>query len=166
MYAINATSPQHLQVRFTNILACPRTDLYRDCPQAGASFASKHDLRVSVKSSGHDYLGRSTARNSLLLWTQYFRDIDFTESFMVGGKDKGSAVTVGSGVGLRAIYVAAKAASKMIVGGTAATVSAGGGYTQGAGHSGFGPIYGLASDNVLREYDLMYWFLCRLTPNI
>lgn len=105
-----------------------------------------------MKSSGHDYLGRSTARNSLLLWTQYFQDIEFTESFTVGSQDKGSAVTVGSGAGLRAIYQAAKAVNKMVVGGTAATVSAGGGYTQGAGHSGFGPIYGLAADNALREY--------------
>ncbi|KZV69773.1 FAD-binding domain-containing protein [Peniophora sp. CONT] len=134
LYAINATSPQHLQ--------------------AGVSFASQHNLRVSVKSSGHDYLGRSTARNSLLLWTQYFRDIEFTESFTVGGQDRGSAVTVGSGVGLRAIYQAAKAVNKMVVGGTAATVSAGGGYTQGAGHSGFGPIYGLAADNVL-QYEVV-----------
>ena len=38
----------------------------------------------------------------------------------------------------------------MFVGGTAATVSPAGGYIQGAGHSAFSPIYGLAADNVLR----------------
>jgi hypothetical protein len=37
------------------------------------------------------------------------------------------------------------------VGGTAATVSPAGGYIQGAGHSAFSPIYGLAADNVLRR---------------
>ena len=120
--------------------------------QAGVSFASQYDLRVAIKSSGHDYLGRSTARNSLLLWTQYFQDIEFTDNFTVGGQDKGSVVTVGSGVGLHAIYAAAKSANKMVVGGTAATVCAGGGYTQGAGHSAFAPIYGLAADNTLRTY--------------
>lgn len=134
---------------------CICAQLSYGCSQAGVSFASQHDLRVSVKSSGHDYLGRSTARDSLLLWTQYFQDIEFSDNFTVGGQDKGSAVTVGSGAGLRAIYVAAKAVNQIIVGGTAATVSAGGGYTQGAGHSGFGPIYGLAADNVLREYMLV-----------
>ncbi|KZV68501.1 FAD-binding domain-containing protein [Peniophora sp. CONT] len=134
LYAINATSPEHLQ--------------------AGVSFASQHDLRVSVKSSGHDYLGRSTARDSLLLWTQYFQDIEFTDSFTVGGQDKGSAVTVGSGVGLHTIYQGAKAVNKMVVGGSAATVSAGGGYTQGAGHSAFAPIYGLAADNTL-QYEVV-----------
>ncbi|KAH9065996.1 FAD-binding domain-containing protein [Lactarius deliciosus] len=129
LYAVNATTAQHIQ--------------------AGVRFARAHDLRVVIKSSGHDYLGRSTAKNSLLLWTAYFRDITFTDHFLVGGADQGSAVTVGSGVGLKYIYAAAKAQNKMFVGGTAATVSAAGGYTQGAGHSAFSPIYGLAADNVL-----------------
>ncbi|VDC02798.1 unnamed protein product [Peniophora sp. CBMAI 1063] len=134
LYAINATKPEHLQ--------------------AGVLFASQYDLRVAVKSSGHDYLGRSTARNSLLLWTQYLQDVEFTDSFMVGGQDKGSAVTIGSGVGLKTIYAATKEVGKMVVGGTAATVSAGGGYTQGAGHSAFSPIYGLAADNTL-QYEIV-----------
>ena len=38
----------------------------------------------------------------------------------------------------------------MFIGGTAATVSPAGGYTQGAGHSAFSPLYGLAADRVLR----------------
>ena len=38
----------------------------------------------------------------------------------------------------------------MFVGGTAATISPAGGYIQGAGHSPFSPVYGLAADNVLR----------------
>ena len=48
------------------------------------------------------------------------------------------------------MYAAAKARGKMFVGGTAATVCLAGGYIQGAGHSAFAPIYGLAADNVLR----------------
>ena len=108
------------------------------------------DLRVVFKSSGHDFSGRSTAKNPLLLWTAHLRVITFTDHFIVNGVNQGSVVTVGSGVGLKYIYAAAKAENKIFVGGTAATVSAAGGYTQGAGHSAFSPIYGLASDNVLR----------------
>ena len=118
--------------------------------KAGVRFVQAHDLRVAIKSSGHDYLGRSTAKNSLLLWTAYFKNITFTDHFIVDGSDHGPAVTVGSGVGLKTIYAAAKAQGKMFVGGTAATVSPAGGYIQGAGHSGFSPLYGLAADNVLR----------------
>jgi FAD/FMN-containing dehydrogenase len=111
-------------------------------------------LRVVIKSSGHDYLGRSTARNALLLWTAYLQNITFAEQFPIAGVNQGPAVTVGPGVGLKTIYAAAKAQSKMFIGGTAATVCAAGGYTQGAGHSAFSPIYGLAADNVLRT-----WFI-------
>ena len=121
-------------------------------------FAQVHNLRVAIKSSGHDYLGRSTAKNSLLLWTAYFQDITFTEQFFIDGADHGPAVTLGSGVGLKAIYAAAKVRNKMYIGGTAATVSPAGGYTQGAGHSAFSPLYGLAADNVLRRW---FSFACR-----
>ncbi|KAI0274188.1 hypothetical protein BGY98DRAFT_936045 [Russula aff. rugulosa BPL654] len=121
--------------------------------QAGIRFAQAHDLRVVIKSSGHDFLGRSTSKNSLLLWTAYFKNITFTEQFLVDGSDYGSAVTVGPGVGLKTLYVAAKAQGKMYVGGTAASVSPAGGYIQGAGHSAFAPIYGLAADNVLQSLE-------------
>ena len=107
-------------------------------------------MRVAIKSSGHDYLGRSTARHSLLLWTAYLQNITFADEFPIAGVDQGPAVTVGAGAGLDTIYTAAKAQNKVFIGGVAATVSAAGGYTQGAGHSPFSPIYGLAADNVLR----------------
>jgi FAD/FMN-containing dehydrogenase len=112
-------------------------------------FAQAHNLKVAIKASGHDYLGRSTAKNSLLLWTRYFEVITFHDSFMVGVKDQGSAVTVGSGVGLHTLYQATKVEGKIFVGGTAANVVAAGGYVQGAGHSALGPLYGLAADNAL-----------------
>ncbi|KAI0061811.1 FAD-binding domain-containing protein [Artomyces pyxidatus] len=134
LLAINATSAAHIQ--------------------AGVKFASRHNLRAAVKSSGHDYLGRSSQKGSLLFWTQYLQDVSFTDSFSIGSKHYGSAVTVGSGVGLKKMYAAALVAGKFVVGGTAATVSAGGGYTQGAGHSAFAPIYGLAADNAL-QYEIV-----------
>jgi FAD/FMN-containing dehydrogenase len=112
-------------------------------------FAQAHNLKVAIKASGHDFLGRSTAKNSLLLWTRYLQNITFHDSFSVGGKAMGSAVTVGSGVGLRTLYQATKAQGKVFVGGTAETVVAAGGYVQGAGHSALGPLFGLAADNAL-----------------
>jgi FAD/FMN-containing dehydrogenase len=117
--------------------------------QAGVRFAQKHNLKVAIKASGHDLLGRSTAKNSLLLWTRHFQDITFHDSFVVGGKDMGSAVTVGSGVGLHTLYEATKSQSKIFVGGTAASVVQAGGYVQGAGHSTLSPLFGLAADNAL-----------------
>ena len=50
----------------------------------------------------------------------------------------------------------------MFAGGTAATVSPAGGYIQGAGHSAFSPLYGLAADNVLRARFNFIFSLTRL----
>ncbi|KAJ6481261.1 FAD-binding domain-containing protein [Mycena vitilis] len=117
--------------------------------QAAIEFASTHNLRLVVKSSGHDFLGRSTARNSLLVRTASFKNLAFTDAFYVGTQNMGSAVTVGSGVHLQDLYTQTKAQGKVAVGGSAATVSVAGGYLQGAGHSALGPLFGLAADNVL-----------------
>ncbi|KAF8904597.1 FAD-binding domain-containing protein [Mucidula mucida] len=118
--------------------------------QAGIAFAAAYNLRVSVKASGHDYLGRSTARNSLLISTHLFRDISFSDDFQIGTHSKGSAVTIGSGVRLNSLYPAAKAEGKIVGGGAAGTVIAAGGYIQAGGHSPLSPLLGLAADNVLQ----------------
>ena len=67
----------------------------------------------------------------------------------MGGEILGNAVTVGSGVGLRKLYLAAEAQGKTFVGGTAATVVSSAGYVQGGGHSALSPTFGLAADNTL-----------------
>ncbi|KAJ7289381.1 FAD-binding domain-containing protein [Mycena rebaudengoi] len=115
--------------------------------QTAVKFAAKWDLRLVVKASGHDYLGRSTAPSSLLISTAKLTDISVSNAFMVGGHSLGPAITVGSGVHTQDLYQQAKARGKIAVGGTAATVCAAGGYLQGAGHSALSPAYGLAADN-------------------
>jgi FAD/FMN-containing dehydrogenase len=115
-------------------------------------FAQSHNVRLAVKASGHDLLGRSTAKDSLLIHTHKLQNLEFVDSFMVGGKNKGTAVTVGSGVNLSQLYNATAAKDKIFVGGLAVTVVAAGGYVQGGGHSALSPLYGLASDNCLSKF--------------
>ncbi|KDR76424.1 hypothetical protein GALMADRAFT_279116 [Galerina marginata CBS 339.88] len=123
--------------------------------QAGINFAKVHNLRLAIKASGHDYLGRSTAKNSLLISTHKLQNSTFTDNFIVGGKlSLGPAVTLGSGVPLSKIYSLTKAQGRIAVGGTASTVVAAGGYVQGAGHSSLSPMFGLAADNCL-EIDVV-----------
>ncbi|KAF8527024.1 FAD-binding domain-containing protein [Hysterangium stoloniferum] len=117
--------------------------------QEGVRFAHKYNLRTAIKASGHDFLGRSTAKNSLLFWTHNFKNITFHDSFKIGGKDLGSSVTFGSGVHLDTLYEAAKARGKIFVGANVRSVVASGGYLQGGGHSVLSPRFGLGSDNVL-----------------
>lgn len=104
-----------------------------------------------IKASSHDYLGRSTAKNSLLIWTHYLRNITFHESFIVGSQDQGAAVTVGSGASAGAIYQKAEANNKIYVGPKSASTVIAGGYIQGGGHSAFSPLFGLASDNAFGD---------------
>ncbi|KAJ7171061.1 FAD-binding domain-containing protein [Mycena filopes] len=116
--------------------------------QAAVKFASTNNIRLAIKSSGHDYLGRSTAPQSLLIHTNKLTNLSFTDDFFVGTQNMGPAMTVGPGVHLQTIYQESKVAGKIVVGGSAATVCAAGGYVQGAGHSSLSPTYGLAADNV------------------
>ena len=52
---------------------------------AAVDFARKHRLRLIVKGTGHDYLGRSNAPDSLLVWTHKMRRVTSTEAFVPQG---------------------------------------------------------------------------------
>ncbi|KAJ7707672.1 FAD-binding domain-containing protein [Mycena rosella] len=118
--------------------------------QAAVKFASANNLRVAVKASGHDMIGRSTAPQSLLIRTTNLRNISFIDAF----QDMGSAVTVGSGVPFQTLFQQAKASGRAVVGPSVATICGAGGYVQGAGHSYLSPKFGLAADNAL-EFNIV-----------
>lgn len=120
--------------------------------QIGVNFARTHNLRLTVKASGHDYLGRSTAKNSLLISTHQLQTIVYTDAFIVNGTNLGPAVTLGSGITLQQMYKSNQGKGRFSVGGTAATVVPSGGYVQGAGHSSMSPTFGLAADNCLGKF--------------
>ena len=52
---------------------------------AGLAFAHKHNLRVAVKSTGHDWFSRSSAPGSLLIWTHLMKAIDFHDGYVADG---------------------------------------------------------------------------------
>lgn len=161
VFAVNATEARHIQVN--NILIFPTLQSLDAVSQAGIRFAAQHNLKVAIKASGHDFLGRSTAKGSLLLWTHNFRNVSFSDSFIVNGTDMGSVMTAGSGMPLNLLYEASKGAGKFYVGGSTATVVLAGGYVQGAGHSAFSPVFGLGADNVLGNVSVKDGFSSKLT---
>ena len=95
-------------------------------------------------------LGRSSAKGSFQINTQKFQSIQFHDSFTVTGEDLGSAVTLGSGVGLYIAAQASKANGKTIVAGKAASASVGAGWFQAGGHGFMSTKLGLGADNLLR----------------
>ncbi len=60
--------------------------------QTAVDFARIHHLRLAVKGTGHDYLGRSNAPGSLLVWTHAMREITVHDAFVADGCDPATAV--------------------------------------------------------------------------
>ncbi|KAI0397651.1 FAD-binding domain-containing protein [Xylariaceae sp. FL0594] len=135
-YVVNATTAQHVK--------------------QGLDFARKHNIRVVIKSTGHDYQGRSQAPGALSIWIHHMKSLELhanSHSFRPTGCGPNvnintQAIKVGGGAQLGAIYDALDGINRTVVGGTSRTVGIGG-YLTGGGHSVLSPHYGMGADNVL-----------------
>ncbi|OTA99520.1 hypothetical protein M426DRAFT_67659 [Hypoxylon sp. CI-4A] len=119
---------------------------------AGLKFAQEHNLRLTIKNTGHDFLGRSTGKGALALWTHYLDDISFSNydsPYYIG-----PAVRMGAGVQSSQVSRAAREHGLRVVGGFCPTVGLAGGWLGGAGHGPLGSAYGLGADNVL-EFEVV-----------
>ncbi|MBE3050260.1 FAD-binding protein [Candidatus Bathyarchaeota archaeon] len=109
-------------------------------------------MRLIVKGTGHDYIGRSIAPNSLSIWTHHMKGIDYhLGSFSPHGCSdpiEGNAVTARAGIQMADLYEYLDAYGETVVGGTSKTVGVGG-YLTGGGHSLLSARNGLAADQVL-----------------
>ena len=120
---------------------------------AAVTFAAEHGVRLVVKGTGHDYLGRSGAADSLLLWTHGLRDITIHDSFSITGGVSAAigvpAITVGAGTRWLEAYQAATNHGRYVQGGGCTSVGAAGGFTLGGGFGSFSKRFGTAAENVL-----------------
>jgi FAD binding domain len=97
VYVINATSTAHIQI--------------------GVIFARLFNIRLIIKNTGHDFLGKSLGFGSLSIWTHQFQDVNFISKYSGVGGYTGTAVQLGAGVNTRDIYQQANAKGVVIVGG-------------------------------------------------
>ncbi|KAI0379050.1 FAD-binding domain-containing protein [Hypomontagnella monticulosa] len=114
-------------------------------------FARKHNIRVVVKSTGHDYQGRSQAPRALSIWVRHMQGIKTHESFQPQGCNftiETTAVTAAGGSQIGNLYDEMLKLNQTVVGGGSKSVSVGG-YITGGGHSILAPRYGLAADQAL-----------------
>ena len=121
--------------------------------ETALGWATKNQVRVGVKNTGHDYKGRSAGPVDLLLWThQYQPPITLDTNFTPDGcpSPVGDAITFGAGQGWDGVYAFAGNLGLTVVGGSSETVGPAGGWITGGGHSGLSPVYGLGVDNVLQ----------------
>ncbi|TQN70126.1 FAD-linked oxidoreductase ZEB1 [Colletotrichum shisoi] len=110
-------------------------------------FARANNLRVVVRNTGHDFLGRSTGAGALAIWTNHLKTVDFTT--WSDEYYSGPAVNVGAGVLGYEILEAAHAKGLAVVSGECATVGLAGGFIQGGGHSALSTEFGLGADQTL-----------------
>lgn len=129
-----------------------------DQVSATLDFIKAHNIRLSIKNTGHDYLGRSVSPNSLALWTHHINTLDFFDTYTP--KDCSTAGTIsnvgemGAGVMAYQAYPFFGSHGVDICGGNDATVGLAGGFGQAAGHGAFGPTYGLMVDQAI-EFDVV-----------
>ena len=122
---------------------------------AAVNFARKYNLRLIIKGGGHDYLGRSSAPDSLLVWTHDMRQVKYESMFIPIAAPKTEsgipAITVEAGTRwVEAYNVATTVHNQYVQGGGCASVGAAGGFTQGGGFGSFSKKFGTGAAGVVQ----------------
>ncbi|KAH8204477.1 hypothetical protein TruAng_001393 [Truncatella angustata] len=126
---------------------------------ATVKFAGLHNVRLVIRNTGHDFIGRSSGAGGLAVWTHHLKSLEVIENFEMqseAGEEgySGTALKMGSGVqGFEAEAFAGKY-GLVVVGGWCPSVGIAGGYTQGGGHSPLGSEFGMAADQTL-EFEVV-----------
>ncbi|KAI0394339.1 FAD binding domain protein [Xylariaceae sp. FL0594] len=115
--------------------------------QKTIEFVKRHNIRLVIRNTGHDYMGKSTGAGALALWTHHIkeRSIITYESPSYSGK----AMKIGAGVQAGEAQSLARENGLVVVDGDCPSVGIAGGYTQGGGTSPLGSKFGIAADQVL-----------------
>ncbi|KAJ6035994.1 FAD binding domain protein [Penicillium herquei] len=116
--------------------------------QAGVQFAQENNVRLVIKNTGHDCMGKSTGRGGLGLWMHNLNSIDVLSNYS-SPYYHGPALKLGAGVVTSAAYEAASRNGLRVVEGDCPSVGIAGGFTQGGGHSILSSQYGLGADQVV-----------------
>lgn len=119
---------------------------------AGVQFAQEKNIRLTIKNTGHDFLGRSAGEGSLGLWMTNLKEMTFFN--YKSSAYNGPAARIGAGIQVSEFYETASQHGLRVVGGSCPTVGVTGGYTQAGGHGPLGATYGLAADQTL-EFEIV-----------
>jgi hypothetical protein len=152
----------------------PRETLYKNCSlgslasyyidvrdtshiSAALRFAKAHNIRVSIKNTGHDFFGRSVISNSLEIWTHNLDGLNFYQTFTASNCPAANGQNVGeigAGVIAGAAYHFFNSHGMDIMGGAEESVGIAGGFGQGGGLGSYTTTYGLMVDNAV-EFEVV-----------
>ena len=119
---------------------------------AAVNFARKHKLRLVIKGTGHDYLGRSNAPDSLLLWTHKMRGVTVHDAFVPAGSPGPAMPAVSVEAGARWLEAYAEVTGhhgRYVQGGGCTSVGAAGGFILGGGFGALSKRFGSAAGSML-----------------
>ncbi|KAL2816678.1 hypothetical protein BJX63DRAFT_419875 [Aspergillus granulosus] len=121
--------------------------------QSAVRFAKSYNIRITIRNTGHDSIGRSSGPDSIQINLSGLKTIRFMDDFIPRGghqsDSQGQAVTVGAGVLGMELLQAGQRQGLNVMTAESRSVGAVGGFLQGGGTSLLGPVYGMASDNAL-----------------
>ncbi|KAK0617778.1 hypothetical protein B0T17DRAFT_495718 [Bombardia bombarda] len=130
VYVVNATSVKHVQ--------------------AAVNFARNKNIRLVIKNTGHDSVGRNVGAGSLSVWTHYLRGFELLPSHKQPGVSyRGTAARVGSGLQVWDAFGQSARSNITLPAASCLTVGSYGGWFTGGGHSPLSSTYGLGVDQVL-----------------
>ena len=121
--------------------------------RAALEFVQDHNIRIVIRNTGHDNLGRSTGHAALGIWLHYITGSTYQPSYQSAGYS-GPAVTIMAGESSGSLISKLTEHKMLAVGGACPTVAVAGGHTTGGGHSPISSIYGLGADNTL-EFEVI-----------
>ncbi|KAJ7618051.1 hypothetical protein FB45DRAFT_933192 [Roridomyces roridus] len=118
--------------------------------KAAFEFSAHAGVPLSIKNTGHDFMGRSRRKDSLGIWTHNLQSMTYHTEFTPSECTASyRAITVGAGVTFEQVYKFAEDNDATFIGGYAQTVGVSGGWMMGGGHSVLSPSFGLGVDRVV-----------------
>ncbi|KJA24252.1 hypothetical protein HYPSUDRAFT_214704 [Hypholoma sublateritium FD-334 SS-4] len=121
---------------------------------AAYEFSKREGVALTIKNTGHDFVGRSSGPDSLSLWVHNMKYITHDTNFVAERCDMAQAgdsvLTFGAGIQFDDILQFTDERDLQFVGGSDQSVGAAGGWTQGGGHSPLTPSYGMGADRTLQ----------------
>lgn len=118
---------------------------------AAVRFCADRGMPVVVKGTGHDYLGRSSDPEALMVWTHRLREVTVHDAFSPAGdpaRPGVPAVSMGAGACWLDAYQALEPHGRFVQGGGCTSVGVTG-FTLGGGFGSFSRRFGTAAGNLL-----------------
>ncbi|KAI1073955.1 isoamyl alcohol oxidase [Whalleya microplaca] len=115
-------------------------------------FANEKNIRLVIRNSAHDYLGKSTGAGGLAIWTKNMKNAELVK--WNDAEYKGDAVKLGAGMSGADVGAFTGDHGLVTTTGNCPSVGVVGGWIQGAGHGPLTSKFGMAADQAL-EFEVV-----------